>query len=130
MNVQIGTVVELKGPQALVLWEGNGRTRKVQARNPVGARPGDRVRLVAEAPDLLQSSAIRWGVPVVSAVFGIVLGEVVGGRLEGGPNPHLLAAILAVAFFAGSVLILRIGPRAFPHEVDLRIAEILSGGGN
>lgn len=123
---KIGTVVELQGAVAIVLCHENGRTDRVQARNPLGASPGDKVRVVGDPTDVLHSPALCWGAPIFGLVLGIILGQIAGAKLEHGPDPLLLSAILGLAFFVGSMVIVRVGGRAVPGADDgARIAEIL-----
>lgn len=125
MKDRIGTVAELRGAVAVVLCHENGRSERVRARNPLGASPGDKVRVSDGADDVLRSPALRWGAPVFGLFLGIALGLIAGSRLEHGPDPGVLSAILGAAFLVGSIVIVRVGGRALRADGG-EIAEILS----
>ena len=146
MMEETGTVVELKGKHlAVVLCQKSSfcrncasleacrvgednRSMLVEAHNPLGAQVGDQVRLGVSTRNFLQSSFILYGVPLVFLIVGALLGELIGARLENGPDPNLLAAMLGTAFLIGSFLIIRVGSRAIPRETFMpRILEILAG---
>ncbi len=134
MIEEVGTVVELRGKHlVLVLCEksslcahcatagachigDDGKVRTVEARNPLGAAVGDRVRVAVSTRSFLQSGFIVYIVPLLALVLGAVAGKLVGERLAGGPDPELLSAIFGVFFLAGSFLVIRVGSRALPAE--------------
>ncbi len=144
MMEESGTVVELKGKHIAVVHcrkssfcqhcasmeachvGDDNRSMLVQAHNVIGARVGDRVRLGVSTRNFLRSSLVLYGIPLAALVFGAILGEVVGMRLENGPDPNLLAAIIGVAFLVGAFLVIRVGSRAIPPETFMpRILEVL-----
>ncbi|BCA79684.1 SoxR reducing system RseC family protein [Desulfuromonas sp. AOP6] len=134
MMEEVGTVVEIKGKAvALVLCQkgsfckhcaSNGlcqvgndnKSMLVEAHNHLGAKVGDRVRLVTSTKTFLQSSFMLYIVPLIALVIGAVAGLAVGEWLENGPDPNLLSAIIGVAFLVGSFLIIRVGTRALARE--------------
>ncbi len=144
MMEEKGTVVELKGKHLAVVLCKKGSfcehcasmescrlgednvSMLVDAHNPLGAAVGDRVRLAVSTRNFLTSSFVVYIVPLIFLVIGGIVGHLVGERLEGGPGPDLLSAIIGVAFLAGSFLTIRVGTRALPKEAYLpRIVEIL-----
>jgi len=146
MIEEIGTVVELRGKHvAMVLCQksslcehcptsgachigDNGRERVVEARNPLGAAVGDRVRVAVSTRSFLQSSFLLYIVPLIALVVGAVIGKLVGERLQTGPDPDLLSAIFGVFFLIGSFLVIRVGSRALsPEAFRPQIVAILDG---
>ena len=134
MIEEVGTVVELRGKHlAMVLCQksslcdhcatagachikDDGRARLVEARNPLGATVGDRVRVAVSTRSFLQSSFLLYIVPLIALVAGAVIGRLVGERLQGGPDPDLLSAIFGVFFLVGSFLVIRVGSRVLSPE--------------
>jgi sigma-E factor negative regulatory protein RseC len=144
MLEEVGTVVELRGKQvALVLCQkssacghcasmevchigDDSRARTVEAFNTLGARIGDRVRIVTSTRNFLQSSFVLYIVPLMGLLLGAVLGLLVGEKMPEGPDPNLLSAIIGVAFLVGSFLAIRVGSRAIAKETFMpRIHSIL-----
>jgi sigma-E factor negative regulatory protein RseC len=144
MIEEYGTVVELKGKQtAVVVCEkgsfckncasmeacrlgDDNRSMLVDAHNPLGARVGDKVKVVTSSKSFLQSSFILYIVPLIALVIGAAIGHVLGERLETGVDPNLLSAIFGIAFLVGSFLVIRVGSQAIPREAFMpRIAEII-----
>ncbi len=144
MIVETGSVVELKGKStAVVLCQkgsfcnhcasmescqvGNdNRSMLVEAHNVIGAKVGDKVRVVTSSKSFLKSSFMLYIVPLISLVIGGIIGQVLGERLDTGLNPNLLSAIFGSAFLVGAFLIIRVGTRALPRENYMpRITEIL-----
>lgn len=141
---ETGSVIELKGKHiAVVLCQkssfcrncasmeqcrvgDDNRSMLVEAHNTIGARVGDKVRVVTSSKSFLQSSFILYIVPLISLVVGAIVGQLLGERLENGPNPDLLSAIFGTAFLVGAFLTIRVGTRAVPRENFMpRITEIL-----
>jgi sigma-E factor negative regulatory protein RseC len=144
MIEEYGTVVELKGKyQAVVLCEkssfckscasmeachvgADNRSMLVDAHNTLGAEVGNRVKVVTSSKSFLQSSFLLYIVPLLALVLGAIIGQTVGERLEGGPDPNLLSAVIGVAFLVGAFLVIKVGSRAIPRENFMpRIAEIV-----
>lgn len=134
MIEEIGTVVELRGKHlVMVLCQkssmcehcatsgachigDDGRARMVEARNPLGAAIGDRVRVAVSTRSFLQSGFLVYIAPLIALVIGAVVGKLVGERLSGGPNPDLLSAIFGIFFLVGSFLLLKVGSRALSAD--------------
>jgi sigma-E factor negative regulatory protein RseC len=144
MIEEYGTVVELKGKQtAVVVCEKNSfckncasmeacrlgddnRSMLVDAHNLLGAKVGDKVKVVTSSKSFLQSSFILYIVPLIALVIGAAIGHGLGERLETGADPNLLSVIFGLAFLVGAFLIIRVGSRAIPREAFMpRIAEIV-----
>jgi len=145
MLEEAGTVIELRGKQVAVIlcqkssacahcasMEGcqigdNSSTRTVEALNILGAKVGDRVKVVTSTKNFLQSSFVLYIVPLLFLLFGAISGLLIGERLPEGPDPNILSAIIGVAFFVGSFLVIRVGSRAIAKETFMpRIHAILS----
>lgn len=145
MIEEIGTVVELGSKRtARVLCQKSSlchhcassgacslgdddRSRVVEVANPLGAKVGDRVRIVTSTRMFLQSSFILYIVPLLALVVGAVAGKLVGESLIDNLDPNLLSAIFGVFFLCGSLVLIRVGTRALAQEVYRpRISEILS----
>lgn len=78
--------------------EKEGCTIQIRALNPIGARVGERVVLELDAHQrLLHAVALVYGVPMVLAGIGLVVGIALGGRLG------WAGAASQVAGFAGIV---------------------------
>nr|WP_305046351.1 SoxR reducing system RseC family protein [Geoalkalibacter sp.] len=102
-------------------------TRLVEAHNFIGAHIGDEVKIATNTRSFLQSSFVLYLVPVIFLIMGATLGQFLGERLQEGPDPNLLSALIGVAFLVGSFLIIKVGSRAIPSENFMpRIVEILS----
>ncbi len=145
MIEESGTIVELKGKHvAVVLCKKNSfckhcasmevcqvgddnRSMLVDAHNALGAKVGDKVKLVTSSKSFLQSSFLLYIVPLLSLVAGAIAGNLIGERMGGGINPDLLSAIMGTAFLVGSFLVIRVGSRAVSRENYMpRIVEVLT----
>ena len=65
----------------------------VKAENPIGAKPGDMVRLESETAPVLQAAAVLYLAPLVLFFLGYYLGSVLGGS---GPVAGVLGFVLGV----------------------------------
>lgn len=147
MLEEVGTVVELKGKHVALVHCQRGsfckhcaamgscqvgsdnKSMLVEAHNVLGAQVGDKVKIETSTKSFLQSSFMLYIVPLIALLFGAIAGNLVGQRLVGGPDPNLLSAIIGVAFFAGSFVIIRVGTRALHREDFMpRITRILPAG--
>lgn len=146
MQEETGTVVELRGKHIALVHcrkssfcahcasmelchvADDNKSMLVEAHNVLGAKVGDEVKLAVSTRNFLQSSFLVYIVPLIALVLGAILGRFIGSRLEGGPDPDLLAAVFGVAFLAGAFLIIKAGTKAIPKERYMpRIVEILPG---
>lgn len=50
------------------------RTRTITARNPIGAKPGDRVYIRHEEKERLRSSLLIFGLPALLMIAGVIIG--------------------------------------------------------
>jgi sigma-E factor negative regulatory protein RseC len=77
---------------------------EITALNPVGARVGQRVRVVMHSTQYLKGSMIVYGLPVLALMVGAVVGKIYGPRLFPGLEPDLAAAIAGFGLMALSLL--------------------------
>ncbi|MGQ9678788.1 MAG: SoxR reducing system RseC family protein [bacterium] len=77
------------------------RTQKIVARNPIAARPGDKVFVRREEKERLRLSLLTFGLPALLMVAGVAIGTIflndLGAALLAGIG--LLLAILILQFF-------------------------------
>ena len=145
MIEESGTVVEIKGKQvAVVMCKRNSacdhcpssgacqmgddsETMLVDAFNAIGAKIGDRVKVVTSTKHFLQSSFMLYIVPIIGLLIGALIGQELAERMGLGIDPSLLSAIFGVTFLAATFIGIKIGTRALKREVFMpRIVEIQS----
>ena len=73
-------------------------TLVLDAMNPIGAQPGDLVRIESESGPVLLGAAILYGLPLVLFFLGYYLGEVL---LQMGPLGSGLGFVLGVCLVIG-----------------------------
>ncbi len=73
----------------------------IEADNYVGASVGDRVTFSVGAGSVLKAGALLYLVPILSFIFGVVIGQTktITGLFHGA-NPDLLSGAFGVAFLA------------------------------
>lgn len=145
MITEIGTVIEIPGKHvAKVLCKksslcehcassgacslgDDSQSRVVEVTNTLGARVGDRVRIVTSTRMFLNSSFMLYIVPLIALVIGAVAGKLVGESLVDTIDPNLLSAIFGLFFLVGSLVLIRVGTNALAADLYRpRISEILS----
>ncbi|MBN2241133.1 MAG: SoxR reducing system RseC family protein [Acidobacteria bacterium] len=71
---------------------------RVTARDPLGVRPGDRVRIAAAGRSVLLATFLLYGIPLLLLLLGIALGaKLFPGRPE--LNGSLLGACFCVIYY-------------------------------
>ncbi|WP_303720966.1 SoxR reducing system RseC family protein [Malonomonas rubra] len=144
MIEEVGTVVELKAPEIAVVqckrnsacdhcpsssvckMGDDGEVMLVDAFNGVGAKVGDRVRIVTSTKHFLQSSFMLYIVPIIGLLIGALIGQNIGDRGTLGIEPSLFSALLGVTFLIVTFLGIRFVTRklkreAFmPHIVNIK----------
>jgi sigma-E factor negative regulatory protein RseC len=55
------------------------KTKVVLAKNPIGAKIGDLVKLETKEKNRLTSISLVFGLPIVLLLIGIILGEIISG---------------------------------------------------
>lgn len=56
------------------------QTLALQAKNPIGAKPGDVVKVESESPPILKAAAVLYILPLVLFLAGYLLGENLWGK--------------------------------------------------
>ncbi|MDH5784760.1 MAG: SoxR reducing system RseC family protein [Chromatiales bacterium] len=73
------------------------KSQQLRVKNPVSARPGERVVLGISESALIRGSMAVYMVPLMALLFGGLLGEQVGSQLgAGGEGVTILFALLAL----------------------------------
>lgn len=106
----------------------NGRFRLVAVHNPLGARVGERVRLISPPGPFWLSVALLLVLPLAALLLGALVGKLAGAFLPLGIHHDLLAAVAGIGAMIGSIYLARFGIRAFPRATFMpEICEILPG---
>jgi sigma-E factor negative regulatory protein RseC len=112
MNEEVGTVREVRGEKALVVTDrqsmcgqcvakgychmlGGSKEMIAEALNPVGAKPGDTVRIGIPAGTVAKASFVVYMIPAIGLVGGAALGYVAGKSSGVDYNLVTLAGCLA-----------------------------------
>jgi sigma-E factor negative regulatory protein RseC len=137
-----GVVKELHGEMATVIvrresacdscasgasCKGGVHGTELEAHNPIGAEPGDSVRISFKAFTYLKGSLLVYGIPAVALIAGAVFGkEVLTGYLPS-VEADLVSAIGAFGFLGISILFLKLLIKRFEKNKDLEpvIEEII-----
>ena len=145
MLQETGTVVELQAQQVAVILcpksafclhgkalglrqEDDQRHMRITARNPLGARLEDRVRLAGKPGRMLLALFLLYVLPLAGLIFGALAGAVLGAYLSIDIDPNLLAALLGLGLMAGAFILVRIGRKAVPSNLFMpEVIEILPG---
>ncbi|MDI6873043.1 SoxR reducing system RseC family protein [Candidatus Solincola sp.] len=146
---ELGTVIKVKGNLAEVAFprgrmcEGCGSccvaagedTMVVEARNPGGARKGDRVEVEVPIRVALKAAYLLYGVPLLAFLLGLGAGGVLGALVLGGSWDVPLGLLFGFGFLVLSYLLLaRIySPRSRASSAYrptiIRIVEKAAGAG-
>ncbi len=95
MNEEVGTVREVRGEKALVMTDrqsmcgqcmakdychmlGGGKEMIAEAFNPIGAKPGDTVKIGIPAGTVAKASFVVYMIPAIGIVGGAAVGYVAG----------------------------------------------------
>jgi sigma-E factor negative regulatory protein RseC len=128
-----GEVIQANGKDAVVLLSvgsnckecfarelcktGPEEERSLEVKDPLGVRPGDKVRLEVYGSSLLMASVLIYGVPLLLLLAGVALGSVFYGDLEAGALGLGFPALYAFGLW----LYTRLGsrrPLLIPRIVD------------
>jgi sigma-E factor negative regulatory protein RseC len=87
--------------QSCTSGQASGSDMLIEADNPVGAHVGDRVVFTAGAGSVLKAGALLYLVPILSFIFGVVIGQTktITGIFPS-QNPDLISGVLGVVFLA------------------------------
>jgi len=75
-----------------------GEDSYMEATNPLGAKKGQRVKVVVAPQVFLKASIILYGVPMAVFVAAAIIGKNIGERYAGEANSDLWAFLSGVAF--------------------------------
>ena len=138
-----GVVRELQGEKAIVLVKresacdacasgsscsGGKHGAEIEAFNPVGAAPGDMVKISFKAFTYLKGTLLIYGVPAVALVIGAVVGKELMAGYWPSLDPDLASAITGFGFMGISLLFVRLLITRFEKKKELVpvIEEIIS----
>lgn len=109
-----GIVVQCKGDIAVIRAErttacdgcsskdacvsGKGADMLIDAFNPVGARPGQRVVFTVGSASVMKAGLLLYLAPVLSFILGVVLGQAAAGRIFPEQNADLVSGLFGAAF--------------------------------
>jgi sigma-E factor negative regulatory protein RseC len=84
-----------------------GEDSYMEATNPLGAKKGQRVKVVVAPQVFLKASIILYGVPMAVFVAAAIIGKNIGERYAGEANSDLWAFLSGVAFTLVSFFFIR-----------------------
>jgi len=108
-----------------------GNERRVNALNPVGARPGQRVRVTMHAQMYLKGTLLVYALPVIALIAGAISGQLLAGAYLPTVDPDLAAAGLGL----GGMVAVFLGAKRWSRKVEKSerylpvIEKILDDGG-
>jgi sigma-E factor negative regulatory protein RseC len=102
---------------------------EVAARNSVGAKVGDGVRVSVASKTFLKASFLVYMVPVAALILGALLGSRLGSSLYPGVKSELLSVVCGLMLFSLSFVLMRAWTRTGKgiEEYSPVISEILYG---
>lgn len=145
MMQKTGTVVELPTWQVAVVLcpksafclhgkaldfrqEDDQRHMRIKARNPLGARIEDRVRLSGRPGRMLLAIFLLYVLPLAGLFIGALTGVMIGAYLTVDVHPNLLAGLLGLGLMVGAFILVRVGSKALPSDLFIpEVIEILPG---
>jgi sigma-E factor negative regulatory protein RseC len=146
MLEEVGVVLRVEGELAIVKTKrssmcdgchsggfckalGGDSDMEVAARNEVGAKVGDEVRVTIASKTFLKASFLVYMVPVTALILGALLGTALGPSLYPGASSDLLSVIFALIFFFLSFVVMRIWAKGIKggQQYCPVISEILYG---
>jgi sigma-E factor negative regulatory protein RseC len=146
MLEEVGVVLRVEGELAIVKTKrssmcdgchsggfckalGGDLDMEVAARNEVGAKVGDEVRLTVASKTFLKASFLVYMVPVTALILGALLGVTLGPSLYPRASSDLLPVVFGSIFFFLSFVLLRIWGKGIKKDEGYCpvIAEILYG---
>ena len=84
-----------------------GEDSYMEATNPLGAKKGQRVKVVVAPQVFLKASIILYGIPMAVFVAAAIIGKNIGERYSGEANSDLWAFLSGVAFTLVSFFFIR-----------------------
>jgi sigma-E factor negative regulatory protein RseC len=146
MLEEVGVVLKVEGALAIVKTQrsslcdgchsggfcralGGKSDMEVAARNEVGAKVGDEVRITVASKTFLKASFLVYMVPVTALILGAALGATLGPSLYPRASSDLLPVVFGVIFFFLSFVLMKIwgkGIKGSEHYCPV-VSEILYG---
>ncbi len=107
------------------LGESKSEEREVEAINLVGARVGDLIQISIDSSALLKATFLLYIFPIICMFAGALIGNKLGAGLN--INPSTLSVLIAVIFFFGAMLIVRMraGRMALKMEYRPKITRVI-----
>ncbi len=131
-----GVVVENKGATVLIKTERKSACEScaskkichsigetdmiIEVDNPVGADVGDMVIYEVGAGSVIKAGMLLYLVPLLSFIFGIVLGQGASGRFFTEQNPDLIAGIFGFLFLGAAFVGLKLYGRRLERDKAYR----------
>lgn len=84
-----------------------GDQEYLEAANPLGAKKGQKVKVVLAPQVYLKASIILYGIPMAALIAGAIIGKNISTRYVGEQNSDLWAFIAGVACLLVSFLFIR-----------------------
>jgi sigma-E factor negative regulatory protein RseC len=123
MNEEVGTVKEVRGEKALVVTDrqsmcgqcvakgycrmlGGGKEMIAEALNPIGAKPGDTVKIGIPSGTVTKASFVVYMIPAIGLVGGAALGYVTG--TSSGLDYNLATLVGCLAGLGISLIVVRL----------------------
>ena len=94
----------------------------LEAQNPIGAKPGDLVKVESETGPVLKAAAVMYMVPMILFFVGYALGEAL--RLSGAWMGGVFFAVMLLMLYIGGILAVIFGILA---ALKQRLEEIEGG---
>ncbi|MFQ5442431.1 MAG: SoxR reducing system RseC family protein [Thermodesulfobacteriota bacterium] len=92
----------------------------IEVRNTVGAVVGQEVVFTVGAASVMKAGVLFYLVPVLSFIFGVVLGQTVAVKIFPNENPDLVSGVLGVILLALSFFGLKIYSRRLEKDRSFR----------
>ncbi len=101
--------------------------QELEALNFVGAREGQKVKVVLKPMSYMKGSLIVYGLPVLALILGAIIGKQLALSSLKGHDPDSISAIFAFGAFALSFLIVKIWSSRAEKKLEYKpiIEEIL-----
>jgi sigma-E factor negative regulatory protein RseC len=123
MNEEVGTVREVRGEKALVVTDrqsmcgqcvaksychmlGGGKEMIAEALNPIGAKPGDTVKIGIPSGTVTKASFVVYMIPAIGLVGGAALGYATG--ISSGVDYNLATLVGCLAGLGISLIAVRL----------------------
>lgn len=146
MLEEVGVVLRVEGELAIVKTQrssmcggchsggfckafGGDSDMEVAARNEVGAKVGDEVRVTVASKTFLKASFLVYMVPVTALILGALLGTTLGPSLYPGASSDILSVLFGLILFFLSFVLMRIWAKGIKRGEQYCpvISEILYG---